>query len=44
MTQTSAPTSTGSPLAQAAGAGLGAYATYSMLNKNPTAAALAATR
>jgi len=43
ITQTSAPASTGSPLAQAAGAGLGAYATYSMLNKNPTAAALAAT-
>jgi hypothetical protein len=41
LTQTSAPTSTGSPLAQAAGAGLGAYATYSLLNKNPTAAALA---
>ena len=43
LTQTSAPTATGSPLAQAAGAGLGAYATYSMLNKNPQAAALAAT-
>jgi len=43
ITQSSIPTSTGSPLAQAAGAGLGAYATYSMLNKNPTAAALAAT-
>jgi len=43
ITQSSMPTSTGSPLAQAAGAGLGAYATYSMLNKNPTAAALAAT-
>ena len=43
LTQTSAPTATGSPLAQAAGAGLGAYATYSLLNKNPTAAALAAT-
>jgi hypothetical protein len=43
LTQTSAPTATGSPLAQAAGAGLGAYATYSMLNRNPQAAALAAT-
>ena len=41
ITQSSMPTSTGSPLAQAAGAGLGAYATYSLLNKNPTAAALA---
>jgi len=41
ITQSSIPTSTGSPLAQAAGAGLGAYATYSLLNKNPTAAALA---
>ena len=38
ITQTTAPTATGNPLAQAAGAGLGAYATYSMLNKNPQAA------
>jgi hypothetical protein len=38
ITQTTAPAATGSPLAQAAGAGLGAYATYSMLNKNPQAA------
>ena len=43
ITQSTLPSSAGSPLAQAAGAGLGAYATYSMLNKNPTAAALAAT-
>lgn len=42
VTQTTAPSSAGgNPLAQAAGAGLGAYASYSMLNKNPTAAALA---
>jgi hypothetical protein len=39
LTQTTTPS--GNPLAQAAGAGLGAYATYSMLNKNPTAAAMA---
>jgi len=41
ITQTTSPASGGNPLAQAAGAGLGAYATYSMLNKNPTAAAMA---
>ena len=41
LTQTTTPGSSGNPLAQAAGAGLGAYATYSMLNKNPTAAAMA---
>lgn len=40
ITQSSIPTATGNPLAQAAGAGLGAYATYSMLNKNPQAATL----
>jgi hypothetical protein len=34
----------GNPLAQAAGAGLGAYATYSMLNKNPAAALATAAR
>ena len=38
LTQTTAPSAAGNPLAQAAGAGLGAYATYSMLNKNPVAA------
>ena len=43
ITQNTMPSSAGNPLAQAAGAGLGAYATYSMLNKNPQAAALAAT-
>jgi len=37
LTQTTTPQAGGNPLAQAAGAGLGAYATYSMLNKNPTA-------
>ena len=37
LTQTTTPQAGGSGLAQAAGAGLGAYATYSMLNKNPTA-------
>ena len=31
----------GNPLAQAAGAGLGAYATYSMLNRQPAAAGTA---
>jgi len=36
ITQTSTPMATGNPLAQAAGAGLGAYATYSMLNKPVT--------
>ena len=41
LTQTTTPAATGNPLAQAAGAGLGAYATYSMLNKNPTAASMA---
>ena len=41
ITQTTSPSSGGNPLAQAAGAGLGAYATYSMLNRNPTAAAMA---
>ena len=41
VTQVTTPGSSGNPLAQAAGAGLGAYATYSMLNKNPTAAAMA---
>ena len=41
ITQNTMPSSVGNPLAQAAGAGLGAYATYSLLNKNPTAAALA---
>ena len=39
LTQTTTPQAGGSPLAQAAGAGLGAYATYSMLNRNPTAGA-----
>ena len=41
LTQVTTPSATGNPLAQAAGAGLGAYATYSMLNKNPTAASMA---
>ena len=41
VTQVTTPGSSGNPLAQAAGAGLGAYATYSMLNKNPSAAAMA---
>jgi len=39
LTQTTTPQAGGNPLAQAAGAGLGAYATYSMLNRNPTAGA-----
>ena len=38
ITQTSTPMATGNPLAQAAGAGLGAYATYSMLNRPTTTA------
>jgi len=40
ITQTTTPGGGGNPYAQAAGAGLGAYATYSMLNKpaNATAA------
>lgn len=37
ITQTTAPGSGTNPLAQAAGAGLGAYATYSMLNRQPAA-------
>jgi len=41
LTQVTTPQAGGSGLAQAAGAGLGAYASYSMLNKNPTAAAAA---
>ncbi len=44
LTQTTTPQAGGSPLAQAAGAGLGAYATYSMLNRNPTAGATGQTR
>ena len=38
VTSTTAPSAAGNPLAQAAGAGLGAYATYSMLNRQPAAA------
>jgi hypothetical protein len=41
ITQTTAPGSGTNPLAQAAGAGLGAYATYSMLNRQPAAATAA---
>tara|TARA_R100001015_G_C4635242_1_gene204204 strand:- start:5813 stop:6703 length:891 start_codon:yes stop_codon:yes gene_type:complete len=41
VTSTTAPSSAGNPLAQAAGAGLGAYATYSMLNRQPAAAGTA---
>ena len=37
ITQTTAPGSGTNPLAQAAGAGLGAYATYSLLNRQPAA-------
>ena len=38
ITSTTTPSAAGNPLAQAAGAGLGAYATYSMLNRQPGAA------
>ena len=38
VTSTTTPGAAGNPLAQAAGAGLGAYATYSMLNRQPGAA------
>ena len=38
VTSTTTPSAAGNPLAQAAGAGLGAYATYSMLNRQPGAA------
>ena len=38
ITSTTTPAAGGNPLAQAAGAGLGAYATYSMLNRQPGAA------
>jgi hypothetical protein len=38
ITSTTTPASGGNPLAQAAGAGLGAYATYSLLNRQPGAA------
>ena len=41
ITQTTAPGTGTNPLAQAAGAGLGAYATYSMLNRQPAAATAA---
>jgi hypothetical protein len=41
ITQTTAPGTGTNPLAQAAGAGLGAYATYSLLNRQPAAATAA---
>ena len=41
ITQTTQPGT--NPLAQAAGAGLGAYATYSLLNRQPAATQTAAT-
>ena len=41
ITQTTAPGTGTNPLAQAAGAVLGAYATYSMLNRQPAAATAA---